>query len=290
MSKASLTFQELIELINSSVESGKVKDDYSDLLKSCKELGISSYVLNTLIQKAREAKKTNHQTQTDSTFFIPKKDIQDTREEEDLRTETVTITKTSKTAWVIVIVLLLCCVIETFLFINERNSKDYFRYRLEETDRQKMGIEQKLSLISSMTSQIQVDTRYRNWSSTNHGHSTISETSYYISALSGDELSFNYFVSSEYRYDSLTITLSEEFGDSTIYLKKLINVSGERRNSYSYKFHNSGDFRLHVQYSKDPSDFYPIHDDNAGISNIILRRNYKNILDSIHTISSNIYN
>ena len=285
MSKASLTFQELIELINSSVESGKVKDDYSDFLKSCKELGISSYVLNTLIQKAREAKKTNHQTQTDSTFFIPKKDIQDTREEEDLRTETVTITKTSKTAWVIVIVLLLCCVIETFLFINERNSKDYLRYRLEETDRQKMGIEQKLSLISSMTSQIQVDTRYRNWSSTNHGHHTISETSYYISAKSGDELSFNYTVSSEYNYDFLTITLKGGSGNTTFSRKELIKVSGESNKSYSYKFYNSGNYILDIKYSKD----YSINkfNDNASISNIILRRNYKNILDSIHTI---IYN
>ena len=51
MNKPTFTFKELIELVESSVKSGDVAKEYNDFLSYFRELGISSYVLNLLIQQ-----------------------------------------------------------------------------------------------------------------------------------------------------------------------------------------------------------------------------------------------
>lgn len=73
MSKKSLTLRDLIELINISVKSGKIKKDYHDFLKSCRDLGVSSYVLNTIILRAKEDSRKyddNYVGMIDHTFFV----------------------------------------------------------------------------------------------------------------------------------------------------------------------------------------------------------------------------
>ena len=73
MSKKSLTLRDLIELINISVKSGKIKKDYHDFLKSCRDLGVSSYVLNTIILRAKEDSRKyddNYVGTIDHTFFV----------------------------------------------------------------------------------------------------------------------------------------------------------------------------------------------------------------------------
>lgn len=70
MSKGVMTFQELIELIEVSFNSGKIGKDYHDFLKCCRDLGLSSYTLNVIIQKAKENQKDTDENNFDSSFFV----------------------------------------------------------------------------------------------------------------------------------------------------------------------------------------------------------------------------
>lgn len=276
MSKSSLTFRELIELIESSVNSGKIKKDYPDFLKSCRDMGISSYVLNTIIRRTKDNQKTDDGTELmDCSFFISAK-VKQKEGSKPKKAVPQTITKirkrTSKTGWIFAILLMAGCVAESLFLYDAHKDKNLYRSQNRE-------LKDKLSKISDMTNELSDDSSFSNWRSSNHKHNSESHILYRFSASNGDKLSFYYFVSSESGYDYLTVTLS---GDS-ISSNVLIKASGETNSSRSYTFDKSGNYTLYIKYSKDGS----IHknNDNAGISNINLHRNYKILLDKIHTIS-----
>lgn len=83
------------------------------------------------------------------------------------------------------------------------------------------------------------------WTSSNHDDNSVSRQSWEINNAMGEmELSFNYRVSSESRYDWLTITLN----DSVI-----VKVSGTEESAYSIKLNAPGRYILTASYSKDGS-------------------------------------
>lgn len=276
MSKKSLTLRDLIELINISVKSGKIKKDYHDFLKSCRDLGVSSYVLNTIILKAKEDSRKyddNYVGTIDHTFFVSLEPEEEQSEGSSEKEQEVKIEqrKTSKTARLVVLVLSCLCV-ANLVYLSSNMSKttnivsDY------------MECNRKLDTIADLTSHLPDDAIFDNWHSTNHESKSESYKNYSFYASEGDVLSFKYDVSSEVGYDYLTITLSGENISSI----ELVKKSGKYQSSRVFAFEKNGVYNLEVKYSKDGS--YNRNDDDARVSNIRLYR-YKNLIEKIHSIS-----
>lgn len=279
-----LTFRELIELINTSVKSGKIKNDYPDFLKSFRDLGISSYILNTIIIRAKDDYNNDdgNREVMDHSFFVFSKSNQDKKDEntpKEIQVVTKVERKTSKIAWLLIVFLLGCCVAEVVYINNIIEDKKWYSRRLEESNSKNTELRNTLADIFKMTNNLSDDSSFSNWHSSNHEKSSESYNNYYFTASKGDKLSFNYYVSSEANYDYLTITLS---GDS-IYTNELVKISGDSQSSRVFVFEKGGGYNLRVKYSKDSS--VDKNNDNAGVSNISLHRNYKNLLDNIHSIS-----
>ena len=133
-----------------------------------------------------------------------------------------------------------------------------------------------LADINKMT--LSEDSLFGNWQSTNHDTNSESYNNYSFIAAKGEKISFNYYVSSEPNFDKLIITLS---GDS-ISSNQLVEISGDSHNSHVFEFEKEGKYNLQVKYTKDHS--INKNNDNAGVTNICLHRNYKNILEKIHVI------
>lgn len=284
MSKTTLTFHELIELIDASVKSKKIEKDYSDFLKSCQDLGISSYILNTIIVRAKEgySNNDNNNEDVDFSFFVPSRPKQEKKDEntpKEIQVVTKVERKTSKTAWFLILFAIGCCIAEAVYIYNINEDKKWYSRKLDESNNRSTELSNTLTTISDMTSDLSDDSSFNNWHSSNHEKSSESHNNYSFTASKGDKLSFNYYVSSEANYDYLTITLS---GDS-ISTNELVKVSGDSHNSRVFVFKKGGGYNLQVKYSKDSS--VDENNDNAGVSNISLHRNYKNLLDNIHSIS-----
>lgn len=285
MSEFSLTFRELIEQIDRSVKSGKIQKDYHHFLKCCRDLGISSYILNTIIIRSKENcnnEDDNHGREVDYSFFVACNDKRE-KKVKDSHKEIQVITKiqrkNSKTAWLLIVFLLCICMVEAIYIYNIIEDKKWYSIRLEETNTKNVFLRKTLADISNMTSNISEDLAFSNWHSSNHDKSSESHRIYSFIVSKGDKLSFNYYVSSEQNYDYLTITLS---GDS-ISSNELVKISGNSHNSRVYEFEKGGKYNLQVKYSKDSS--IDKNNDNAGVSNICIHRNYKNILEKIQLIS-----
>ena len=284
MSNTKMTFRELIELIETSVESGKISNDYPDFMKCCQDLGISSYVLNLLIQKGKENQKVKGNNNFDYAFFVdakPKKEIKE--EEHPLEPETIVKieTRTSKTAWWFVLLLLLACIAEGFAnyeLYKERNSlsTDVSLLSTKNTE-----LHSKLKSISDMTSKLSDDSSFSSWQSTNHDQSSESHVDYNFKASEGDKLSFSYYTSSEANFDFLTVTLT---GDNLSSPLELVKASGDTHKSKSYTFAKSGSYNINIKYKKDSS--IDKNNDNAGVTDICIHKNYKSLLDSINVISN----
>lgn len=280
MSNTSLTLRELIELIESSVKDRKIDKDYPYFLRSFRDLGISSYVLNTIIIKAKERcdNNDNYYKDIDHSFFVHYKLNKSKKHENTphVQERTIIVRETSKTALLLIVFLLVCCITEAVYISIDRDRNDN---ELERLNAKNTELREKIAQICDMTSTLSDDLSFSDWHSTNHTEFSESQNNYTFTALKGDKLSFEYYVSSEENYDYLTIKLS---GDS-IYTKELVKISGDSLNSYSFVFEKNGKYNLQVKYSKDGT--INKNKDNAGISNINLYSNYKSILNGIHSIS-----
>ena len=289
MSEKSLTFRELIELIDMSVKSGKIQKDYPYFLKTCRDLGISSYILNTIIIKAKEDSNNkdddDHGGKADCAFFIsskPKRKKKKDDSQKEIQIVTKIQRKNSKTAWLLTAFLLCCCVAEgIYMYDIFKDRKRAWR-KNDIINNENAVLRRRLATISNMTSDFPVDLSFSDWESYNHSNNSESSENYRFTASKGDKLSFDYYVSSEYNFDFLTITLS---GDS-ITSKKLVKKSGVSEDSYVFEFEKGGEYKLQAKYSKDHS--YNRNNDLARVTNICIHRNYKNILENIHLISDSI--
>ena len=299
MSKKSLTLCDLIELINISVKSGKIKKDYHDFLKSCRDLGVSSYVLNTIILKVKEDSRKyddNYVGTIDHTFFVSLEPEEEQPEDFSEKEQKVKIEqrKNSKTARLVVLFLsclfLSClCVAEVFYMykrISEQEMITYFKNNV-------------LDSIADM-SNLPADLALDDWHTTEKGRF---EKSYDFTASKGDVLTFDSYVSSR---STLEITL---IGDSipSIELVEHVRRFDNWQGTRTYTFARGGTYQLRISGFSDEkciSDEYsinPLPDDHqpddvyrydigkTSVSNIRLRRNptcnYKKLIDEIHSIS-----
>lgn len=269
MSNTSLSFSELIELVDDSVKSGKIEKDYCDFVKCCQELGISSYVLNTIIIRAKENDKDDDDIKkrdVDYCFFVsatPQK-MKDPPVSKEVQNNTKKRKNVTVILWVLVCALLFFCVAEAICNYNVTERNKHYVVLLKS--------------IYEMTDTLSEDPSFCDWQSTNRDNLSVSHKNYSFVASKGDKLSFDYYVSSEPLYDFLTITLS---GDSISSIQ-LVRISGDSHGSRTYVFEKGGQYNLLVKYSKDGS--YGKNNDNAGVSKIRLRSNYKNILERIRGI------
>lgn len=284
MSNTKMTFRELIVLIEASVESGKISDEYPDFMKCCQDLGISSYVLNLLIQKGKENQKVKGNNQIDYTFFVDVKPEKEIKEEENPSVPETIIkekTQTSKKAWWFVLLFLLACIVESLAYYNLYKERNNLSSNLSLLSTRNTELHSKLKSISDMTSKLSDDSSFSSWLSTNHDHNSESYVDYSFKASSGDKLSFSYYTSSEANYDFLIVTLS---GDNLSSPIEIVKASGDTHKSKSYTFNKSGNYNINIKYKKDST----VHknNDNAGVTNISLHKNYKSLLDSINVISN----
>ncbi len=284
MSNTKITFRELIELIETSVESGKISNDYPDFMKSCQDLGISSYVLNLLIQKGKENQKVKGNNQIDYTFFVDSKTKNEIKEEKTpLVPETIVKveTRTSKTAWWFVFLILLACIAESFAYYKSYKERNNLLSNVSSLSTRNTELHSKLKSISDMTSKLSDDSSFSSWQSTNHDQSSESHVDYNFKASEDDKLSFSYYTSSEANFDFLTVTLSGENLSSPL---ELVKASGDTHKSKSYTFAKSGSYNINIKYKKDSS--IDKNSDNAGVTDICIHKNYKSLLDSINVISN----
>lgn len=282
MNKTSLTFRELIELVELSVKSKTIIKDYPDFLKSCREIGVSSYILNVIIQRAKQSQENENQELEDKAFVIPKAIESRSGDKDDKKAKPTIIKiekKASKTAWFFIIFLVAICMSDVIYIFNLIENNKKMNNELNELNIRNEEEQYQLRQISVLTSDLSEDASFSNWTSSNHEHSTESHTVYKLQASAGDKLSYNFFVSSESGFDYLTVTL-EEATDTLP--KELTKASGTVNSSKSYTFNRTGNYTLYVKYAKDGSVHHG--NDNAGVSNINLHRNYKSILDSIKNV------
>lgn len=135
MSKASLAFKELIEQINSSVKSGKIEQDYSDFLKRFRDLGVSSYILNKLIQKAKESTKEETNKALDESFFViseydASEENNEPQSAEPKEVEVQVIEKTGSKAKFAICLFLIIGIVEFFYLLNLQEKNNHMSDRL----------------------------------------------------------------------------------------------------------------------------------------------------------------
>ena len=116
-----------------------------------------------------------------------------------------------------------------------------------------------LLLCTTVAVDAQTVQTFNSWVSTNKSDGTTSQTSYTFNVVNGDELTFDWLMSSDSNYDWLVVTLN---GD------EILKKSGEASGSYSYPFTTAGTMTLVVKYTKDGSQSKG--NDKAEVYNIKL--------------------
>ena len=284
--KTTLTFRELIELVESSVKSQKIEKDYADYLDCCKGLGVSSYTLNLIIQRAKAStQQADTAMETDASFWVKKKikkviEIKKTGTAKQTQKEVVVKNKSTKHLWFSLWGVVLGLILEAagLYFINDKR-KDTEAH-LWTTSNRLNTANRHLKQIEDVIANVPRDTTFGSWTSRNKENNTESSKRYRFYASSGDVLDFKYFVSSEQNYDFLTITLTSDVAAN----EELVKESGIVKNSCTKTFQKAGEYSLLVKYKKDGS--YSYHDDNGGIQTFHLYRNsqIEALADSISSI------
>jgi len=288
MSKKSISIYELIELVRASVYSGTIKKDYPDYLDACRELGMSSYVLNLIIQREKDKQKSG-QVEDDYTdlLFIKEQKVEDTPPPFVVpptvpppipALDSPKESNGSTVVWILVALFLMVSIILLAFMLDYRQKTTSLNDELDYTQAQLSNYKDVFRNISDMTTDLQDDKWLGSWKSTNHDNNSVSEKKYDFTASPGDRLTFNYSVSSE-SFDSLIVKLTCE-GKAKMFFK----VSGLVSSSRSYVIDKKGNYCLHLKYKKDGS--LNSNDDNAAVNNICVHTDIKSIVDSIHVICS----
>lgn len=316
MSKKSISIYELIELVRASVYSGTIKKDYPDYLDECRKLGISSYVLNLIIQREKDIQKNGRKDDYMDLLFIEEKKGEESSPPSgpppiklpELPSsvpppvpnvdpdDTVRIpsgptpppVKPHKeatgcsVAWFLVSLLLIVSFVLLTCMLNYYTKNKDLSDELMYSQNQLSHCSDVLRNISNLTNEVQEDKSLGGWVSTNHDHSSVSEKEFKFYASPGDKLSFNYRVSSE-KYDSLIVVLSLEGENQPIQKMRASEIVNSSR---AYVIDKKGNYCLYVKYQKDGS--VNNYDDKAEVTNIIVRRNQKSVLDNIQSLCGEV--
>lgn len=277
MTKQTLTLHDLIELVEASVKSKSIQKDYADYLNICRDLGISSYTLNLIIQKSTKRKDFEIGIIDNSFWDIDKEGEKKNKEKilalkktiSSLKSELefarlssdVIIKDGKKWRYKLCIAILIClCFVITFI-------AHFYREDSISNARRANFAKKEITKLSHKIIDVPLDSmKLEDWTSINTTDNTHSECKYNFYAFRGDTLKYNYKVSSESGYDILTVNLSgETFKNYT-----LTNVSGVSQSVRTYIFKADGTYTFRATYRKDGS--YSRNQDKAWVWGIEIQR------------------
>lgn len=297
------TFKELIKAVVSSVKSESISDDYPFFLQQCKELGISSYSLNMIIQYANKHRNDKIQTgDFDKVLFVSD---EKPKEEDGKTDETKKVGETGQDkthSWIGLSVFLLLLSLAFIILFGKEVEKNHSLSREINIYTQQLlkANSEKETIVSAYENQLfkadtlfgvvltavndiatENDLRFEDWTSTNKRHSSESHQTYSFSANDGDRLYYCYEVSSESGFDTLVLDIRQQGSEGCTKLEK---ASGEKRSQGSCSFLGSGEYLLEAKYYKDAS--VSERNDQAKVFNIYLRRSHETELGRIRSVVS----
>lgn len=139
-------------------------------------------------------------------------------------------------------------------------------------------VKQKISNVhKTLNNDISAYINFEAWQSTNKGiDKSKSQITYSFYAYKDDILNIPYYVSSEDKYDFLTITLKRN-GYSA---EQLVHLAGVHEGTRRYTFSASDSYLLIVEYSKDTN--HSRNNDNAGVKKFYI---YRPIVERLREIT-----
>lgn len=258
MSKAnkSVTLRDIIDFVDLYVQENSIEANYNSLLETCKSIGVSSYTLNLLIRKVKDARKNTSENRNFD--LLPVVDTVPCKKKTPPKNKTRIVYKTNNKAWGGFMCLLILIYFITMFVMKNNNARKITSARSEIRN----------YLMAAMDSSNVSSFRSSDWHSINKDHNSISEMKRVIRAKEGDSFSFDYEVSSEFTYDWLTVYVHRPIkSDSLILVRK----SGDESGHIKYQFEKEGTYKFTFRYSKDAS--ISKYRDKAIIKNVIWEKN-----------------
>lgn len=283
-SKSPVDIHDISLSVYESVKSGKLVNDYPDLLKECKKLGISSYILQVLIKKAQTAIKGSEDFgHIDYTLFIQNEIEKKTKKVDSKIVEKIVykeklVKRKVWPFWLIIILLFIICVFSFISIVGFVDEVNTYQLLIENTSQNIDEIKKNCSKYNFS------DSEFEDWSSTNTTNNSKSKNIYSFYVLDDDIISFDYKASTESGYDFLNVYIKDSDGK----LETLVHTSGLQTASKQYTFKRSGFSQMIVEYTKDGS--YNRNQDKVWVKNIKLKhseqtlvlRDLYNQLENLH--------
>lgn len=278
-----LTLRAFIGKVENSVKSGNIDKKYPLLLKECLELGQSSYMLNVLINsysEARPEEKKDSRVEYDSLMesfpVVSEKETVEVVKEKLIKVKN----KTNWIAWGIAVLASVGCILLLLALYGVFVEEDSLGGQLTEVKDADLIKYYALKDIAELSGNRSNKRSFDSWTSTNHEDNTESRIDYNFIAEEGDELSFDYFVSSESGCDFLSVFLDCDSASSIMVLR----TSGIKSGSCTFSLNNSGNYNLRAEYKKDYS--LSRNSDEVRLTNICIHDGFKFKLDSINSIAN----
>lgn len=247
-------FNELLSDIRNGVRQNSIESEYKDLLWFSNMLGLSSFILNELIIEAKnqlDSNSVNEDKNLESFLFVnrpqTKVETKIVYKEPDIRG----LHKRTGTGYVVAALMFFVGVCFYLLYgmNNEMNKANSLLSKVNH-------------VVSDFHAAIEPD-RFSSWTSTNKKDNTVSSKELTLDVHAGEELSFNYEVSSEYKYDFLSVTLL-----TSGLTQQLVRVSGIESGIKHFVFPSDGEVLVRFEYRKDGSDSR--NEDSASVTDICL--------------------
>lgn len=247
----SITLKSIINYVGLYIKENSIETNYDKLLEACKSIGISSYILNLLILKVKDAQKNECENMYVDLLPILETNLVDEKMKGD---ETEIIYKRNNSVWLVVLFIVVIFIINLFLIVD-RSAKNLTLARSEIVN---------YVIAEFDTTRIALNETFPIWNSTNKEDRSDSKKDIIINAKMGDVFSFYYDVSSEDSFDWLTVyAFIPEEKDSIVLVRK----SGIKSGEYKYLIEKNGDYKFTFKYSKDGS--FSRNKDMASIRGII---------------------
>jgi len=269
----------LVSLIETAIKEKSIDKMYNDFLEEGLKMGLSSYTINILIINAKKRLENDESADDDDDVinpFIYRIDIIKPKPEIEYiyKTHDKVIFKNKKGFGFIISILFVLLIdigILALYLINVSKSLTYLESKIGK-------IESKIGKIKSIinigSDPIQ---SFNSWKSTNNEHNSKSNKDYCFDVKSGDQISFEYDVSSEDDYDKLNVYLYTQ-SDTT----NLMTKSGLASGTKTHSFNKDGNVTIRFEYSKDYSNHR--YNDVVKVSNINIYRPFNVQINEIKKI------
>ena len=271
----------LVSLIETAIKEKSIDRMYNDFLEEGLKMGLSSYTINILIINAKKRLENDESDDGDDVInpFIYRIDIIKPKPEFKYIYKVIFKNKRGFGFIIsILFVLLIDMGILALYLINVRNSLTYLESKIGKLESKIGKLESKIGKIKSIVN-IGSDPiqSFSSWKSTNNEHNSKSNKDYCFDVKSGDKISFEYDVSSEYNYDKLNVYLYTQ-SDTT----NLMTKSGLESGTKTHSFNKDGKVTIRFEYSKDVS--FNRYNDVVKVSNINIYRPFDVQINEIKKI------